>query len=432
MNNNIETKIENLGIPKIPSPLKYKNFVSDDKKVIIDPTLTYYNKCKKDGTEPVTLELSGPREKIYFEPKKVKCAIVTCGGLCPGINNVVRAIVLELYYMYGVKNIQGIKYGYQGLIPEFGHELVELNPEMVVHINELGGSVLVSSRGLYDISEIVDSLERLNINILFTIGGDGTLRGALKITEEILKRGYKCGVIGIPKTIDNDINLLAKSFGFQTAVEIASKVITSAHTEALGAPNGIGLVKLMGRHSGFIAANAALAQREVNFVLIPELDFDLEGEAGFLNSLKKRIVERKHAVIVVAEGAGQKFFNPSKLGKDASGNQKLGDIGNFLKDKINAYFKRENISINLKYIDPSYMIRSVPANSNDSIFCGFLGQNAVHAGMAGKTGMIVGIWNNLYINIPIKSAISKRKQIHLDDNLWLSVLESTGQPPFKG
>jgi 6-phosphofructokinase 1 len=431
MNNNIETKIESLGTPKILSPLKYKSFVSDDQRILYDASLENFNKYRKDKEEPLSFEFAGPRERIYFEPKKLKCAIVTCGGLCPGINNVIRAIVLELYFMYGVKNILGVKYGYQGLIPSFNHELMELNPEIVANINEIGGSILRSSRGIYAISEIVDSLERLNINILFTIGGDGTLRGALKITEETLKRGYKCAVIGIPKTIDNDINLVAKSFGFQTAVEAASHAITSAHTEAIGAPNGIGLVKLMGRHSGFIAANSALALREVNFVLIPEMDFDLEGENGFLNVLKKRILERQHAVIVVAEGAGQKNFNPSELGKDKSGNQKLGDIGNFLKEKINTYFKKEKISINLKYIDPSYMIRSVPANSNDSIFCGFLGQNAVHAGMAGKTGMIVGIWNNVNINIPIKSAIKKRKQINLDDKLWLSVLESTGQPSFK-
>ena len=431
MNNNIETKIESLGTPKILSPLKYKSFVSDDQRILYDASLENFNKYLKDKEEPLSFEIAGPRERIYFEPQKLKCAIVTCGGLCPGINNVIRAIVLELYFMYGVKNILGVKYGYQGLIPSFNHELMELNPEVVSNINEIGGSILRSSRGIYDISDIVDSLERLNINILFTIGGDGTLRGALKITEETLKRGYKCAVIGIPKTIDNDINLVAKSFGFQTAVEAASHAITSAHTEAIGAPNGIGLVKLMGRHSGFIAANSTLSLREVNFVLIPEMDFDLEGENGFLNVLKKRILERQHAVIVVAEGAGQKFFNPSELGKDKSGNQKLGAIGNFLKEKINTYFKKEKISINLKYIDPSYMIRSIPANSNDSIFCGFLGQNAVHAGMAGKTGMIVGIWNNVNINIPIKSAIKKRKQVNLDDKLWLSVLESTGQPSFK-
>jgi 6-phosphofructokinase 1 len=403
-------------------------FVKDSDRMLMSVGLEDFKQHLKSRQEPVSFEMAGPREKIYFDPPKVKAAIVTAGGLCPGLNDVIRSIVLTLYHVYGVRNIQGVKYGYQGLIPSFGHDLVELNPAVVSDIQERGGTMLSSSRGLYSVEEIVDSLERLNINILFTIGGDGTLRGSNLVGEEITRRGLKIAVVGVPKTIDNDIKLVARSFGFDTATETAAEVIRSAHAEATGAPNGVGLVKLMGRDSGFIAANAALAEREVNFVLIPEADFDLEGPGGLLDALETRLKNRGHAVIVVAEGAGQKFFSGGKEEFDPSGNRRLGDIGVFLADRIKAHFKKIGTELNLKYIDPSYLIRSRPASSSDSIFCGFLGAKAVHAGMAGKTKLVVSLWNNMYVHVPIREAIVTRKKVELTGLLWHSVMESTGQP----
>ncbi len=269
------------------------------------------------------------------------------------------------------------------------------------------------------------------MNVVFFIGGDGTLKAASAVAREALSRGFKCSIIGIPKTIDNDINFVSKTFGFDTAVEEARSVIGCAHVEAKGAPLGIGLVKLMGRDSGFIAANAALASRDANFVLVPEDDFDLEGDNGFLAYLERRLMARGHAVIVVAEGAGQKFFHDRPKKKDASGNIKKGDIGLFLREQIEGYFQTKNISINLKYIDPSYVIRSVVANATDSIFCGFLAQMAVHAGMSGKTDMMVGLWNNMYVHIPIELSVARRKTIDIEGPLWMSVKESTGQHIMK-
>jgi 6-phosphofructokinase 1 len=271
----------------------------------------------------------------------------------------------------------------------------------------------------------------MNIGILFMIGGDGTLKAASRIAETITSRKLKISVIGIPKTIDNDIYLVARSFGFDTAVEIASQAIRGAHNEAEGYPNGIGLIKLMGRHSGFLTATAALAKQDVNFVLIPEVDFDLDGEKGLLNELEKRLKKRNHAVIVVAEGAGQKFFDNEKIEHDPSGNVKLNDIGQFLKQQIIQFFKEKNIEISLKYIDPSYTIRSLPANANDHVFCSFLGRDAVHAGMAGKTKMVIGHWNNQFVHVPIGETAGKRKKINPAGKLWASVLESTGQPGLK-
>ena len=436
--------IEQVGIPKIQTPVRCftlpdqasgqplcKNYVTEDDRVVIDTSEKYFMDCYEKGVTPLSFEKAGPRQKIFFDPKKIKCAIVTAGGLCPGLNNVIRAIVLELNYIYGVHNIIGIPYGYQGFIPEYGHPVIDLTPEVVSFIHELGGTILSSSRGQYKIEEIVDALQQLNVNILFTIGGDGTLRGSERIAQEIRNRKMMTSVIGIPKTIDNDISWVQKSFGFETAVEVAAKVIRSAHVESVGAPNGIGMVKLMGRYSGYIAANAALSSREVNFVLIPESDFDLDGPGGLLVALEKRLKERSHAVIVVAEGAGQRYLDDLPETKDASGNIKLKDIGHFLADHIQQYFRTCNMEINLKYIDPSYIIRSQTANSNDQIFCGFLGQHAVHAGMAGKTSMLISLWNNEYVHIPIRAAVAQRKQVDLEGNMWMSVLESTGQSSLK-
>lgn len=417
--------IEVLGPAKIPSPLATCRFIEGKEKLTLPIPRELWDEAGK-GPKEIVCEEAGPREKIYFDPPKTKCAIVTCGGLCPGINDVIRSLVMTCYHNYKVASVVGIRYGLQGLIPKYGHDLIELTPEVVSEIHEFGGTILGSSRGHQPVEEIVDSLERLNINILFMIGGDGTMKAAQAIYQEVKKRKLKISVIGVPKTIDNDIYLVSKTFGFDTAVEKATEAIRCAHTEAIGAPNGIGLVKLMGRESGFIAAQATLALKEVNFVLIPEVPFSLEGENGLLVHLEKRLKKRGHAVIVVAEGAGQELFKD--LGTDASGNKILGDICQIIKDKIKEYFTNKKIPYTLKYIDPSYIIRSIPANANDRVYCGFLGQHAVHAAMSGKTNMLVSKLQDRYIYLPISLVTQKRRKLNPDSNYWSAVISSTGQP----
>lgn len=427
--------VDTLGEAKTPSPLKLStvygdriaNYVRDTESVLLYHDRDVVLSQLKEGKPLLAFELAGPRQNIYFRPEKTRAGIVTCGGLCPGINNVIRSIVMTLHYRYGVRVIYGFRYGYRGFIKKYGYEPLFLTPENVRDIHEKGGSILSSSRGSQDMEEVVNTLERMGISILFVIGGDGTMRGAYEIYSIIKRRGLEISIIGIPKTIDNDIAYVEKTFGLETAFSVAADAIRAAHTEAIGAPNGIGLVKVMGRLSGFIAANAALALNEVNFVLIPEIDFDLYGPKGFFSALERRIKERGHCVIVVAEGAGQQYVRAE--GTDESGNPKLGDIGVFLKSEIKKFFMNDvGIEVNLKYIDPSYMVRSVPANPHDSMYCMQLAQNAVHAGMAGKTGMLVGRWNGRFTHVPIKLAIKKRKQLSPEDPLWLSVLEATGQP----
>jgi len=438
ISNAVFTEIAILGQAKIPSPVLRKangtegiSFVSEGDRVVINVDDSQITQMVKDGQNLPCFELAGPRQNIFFDPSKLKCALVTCGGLCPGLNDILRSIVLELHYGYGVQNICGIRYGLQGFIARYGHDLINMTPEFVVNIHDRGGTVLGSSRGPQDIGEIVDSLERMNIGLLFMIGGDGTLTAATLIADTIIDRGLKIGVVGVPKTIDNDIYMVSRSFGFDTAVDVATNAIISAHNEAEGYPNGIGLIKLMGRHSGFIAATAVLAQQDVNFVLIPEVDFDLDGPKGLLVVLEKRLAERKHAVIVVAEGAGQKFFEDAKTEHDASGNIKLKDIGIYIKNAIGWHFEAKGIEVSIKYIDPSYMIRSLPANANDRVFCNFLGRAAVHAGMAGKTNMLIGHWNNQFVHVPMKLVAGQRKKVDPKGRLWRSALEATGQPPLK-
>lgn len=428
--------VKSLGKGNVVSPLKqsqredspvYK-FVEDNDRIVYDNSLEYYNNCKTAGETPVCFEKAGPKETIFFEPAKTKVGIVTCGGICPGLNNVIRGIVNQLFYRYGISRVLGFKYGYEGFISDFNHEVVELTPEMVSDIHIAGGTILGTSRGNQDVCKIVDTMEIMNINVLFCIGGDGTLRGAHAIHEEISKRNLKIAIAGIPKTIDNDIDLIQKSFGFETAFSIANDIIRNAHNEASGAYNGIAVVKLMGRDSGFIAASASLATQEVNFVLVPEISFDLYGPRGFLKVLRKRLEAKHHAVVVVAEGAGQELFESGENKKDASGNVLHKDIGIFLKEKIKEEFETKEFPYSIKYIDPSYIIRSAPANPNDSKFCTLLAQNAVHAALAGKTDFVVGYWNNEFTLLPIPMAVANRKKIDVEGELWWNVLEATGQP----
>ncbi len=426
---NIQTTVRSLGPCRYDSPLHIPQFIMDNQRVLLEGRLEVVREIFKSGGEPVSFDNAGPRRKIFFDPPNTRAAIVTCGGLCPGINNVIQSVVRTLYFRYTVKDIVGVRYGYEGLIPEYGHEFLPMRPEVVDDAHEKGGSILGSSRGPQDVGRMVDTLLKNKIDILFTIGGDGTLRGSLALTNEIEKRGLPIAVVGIPKTIDNDISYVYRTFGFTTAVSIATQAIHAAHAEAKGARNGVGLVKVMGRDSGFIASYVALASNEVNYVFIPEVPFTLEGPGGFLPHLARRLREKSHAVILVAEGAGQEMMK-STGEKDASGNVKYGDVGFFMRDAVHAYLKENKVPFTLKYIDPSYLIRSVPASAEDAVFCIMLAQNAVHAAMAGKTGVLVGLWNSFFTFIPLELAVEKRKQVEPDGYLWSMVREATGQPDF--
>ncbi|MBQ1628525.1 MAG: ATP-dependent 6-phosphofructokinase [Treponema sp.] len=434
--NNYDFTVEQLGPCKIKSPIElstvvgdaYANYVRDDS--FVRNRINVFSPDEPNSVDSSNLlQKAGPREKIYFDPKKVKAGICTCGGLCPGLNDVIRAVVRCLWNRYGVREILGFRFGYRGLFQDSNLEPMKLTPDVVDEIHKIGGSFIGTSRGGGNrlTTDGVDTIERLGINMMFVIGGDGTQHGALTLAEEIQRRGLECAVIGIPKTVDNDFLLIDRSFGFETAVQQAKEAIASMHMEARSQPNCVALVKLMGRESGFIATSASLASHEANFCLIPEVPFDMEGPNGFLANLERRLKEHQHAVVVVAEGAGQELFE-SDGSTDASGNKKLADIGVYLRDEIKKYFASKNIPIDLKYCDPSYQIRSAVTIASDSVYCERLGNNAVHAAMAGKTKMVVGLVHDKFVYIPTKMAIASRNFVDPEGALWRDALDATGQP----
>jgi 6-phosphofructokinase 1 len=411
-----------LGDARFPSPIR--RTVSDalrvPEQIVRDP--------QAPPADGLLFEVAGPRAKLFFDPKQTRAGIVTCGGLCPGLNDVIRSVFLELHHAYGVEEVLGFRGGYQGLDPARGVEPVVLTRDFVDGIHKEGGTVLGTSRGPVDIGLAVDNLIRRGVNILFTIGGDGTQRGGNDLFQEARKRGHPLAVVGIPKTVDNDVPFVSRTFGYLTAVEEAAKVLHRAHTEARSVVNGISLVKLMGRHAGFIAAGATVASQDANFTLVPEVPFKLEGPRGFLVALKTRILQRSHAVVVAAEGAGQDLLDDFQTERDASGNVKLRDIGLFLRERIEAYFKAEQIPVVMRYFDPSYFVRSSPANAEDSILCDLFARHAVHAAMAGKTGLVIGWLHEKFIHVPIELLATRKKSMDPDGFAWSAVLATTGQP----
>ncbi len=422
----MDFSIQRLGVPTLVSPLKEAIFVEDSERICYCADAARNQLFLKEHKVMPSFLAAGPRRQIFHDPAWTRVGIVTCGGLCPGLNDVIKGLVNTLWYVYGVDNIFGIKYGYQGLNPVYKLSPMVLNPDVVDDIHAEGGTILGSSRGMQPTEEIVKTLDRLNINILFTIGGDGTQRGAHAIAQECQRRRVECSVVGIPKTIDNDLNFMDKTFGFETAVQAAAHILSCAHNEANGAYNGLGLVRLMGRDSGFIAAYASLANSVSNFCLIPEVPIRLEGAGGLLEAMEARMARKHHAVMVVAEGAGQDLLSGQRQ-TDKSGNVLHSDIGVYLKSRIQEHFAAKKIDIAIKYFDPSYEIRSLPANSYDSIFCLHLAQHAVHAAMAGMTDLVVGNWQGYFIYVPIAMATSSRRKIDPFGMLWQSVLLTTRQ-----
>lgn len=435
-----EFEVSSLGPCRHPSPLALDGPGQGGGSFIHDEVRVRHQIETGPGVEDDGLgfERAGPRRELFFDPAHTRAAIVTCGGLCPGINNVVRSAFYQLYHRYGVPEVLGIRHGFLGLTPAAAKPPVALTPAMVEEVHRSGGTFLGSSRGPQNPALMVDFLQEREIDFLLCVGGDGTMRGAHAIHQEIERRKLSIGVVGIPKTIDNDVPFVYRSFGFFTALEKAREVIQGAHVEARGVHRGVGLVKLMGRYAGFIAAGATLASQEVNFCLIPEVPFELEGKGGFLESLAQRLEERGHAVVVVAEGAGQDVIareiarggtHDQEIPEaDASGNAPLHDIGTFLRERIGHHLAERGDPVYMKYFDPSYLIRSIPANTADSLYCDSLARHAVHAAMAGKTDVLVGYWHNVFIHVPIPAVVRRQKRLDPHGGVWIAVQEATGQP----
>jgi 6-phosphofructokinase 1 len=430
--------IRTLGECRFPSPFAAwladkqttPHFVHEDDRVMLDDTISVIS--AGSPTELPSFESAGPRRRIYFDPARTTVGIVSCGGLCPGVNNVIRGVVQELTVHYRVRRIEGFRHGLRGLTTKYRNDTIDLMECNFHDITRSGGTILGSSRGDQDADEMVDTLIARKIDILFVIGGDGSIRAAMRLVAAITRRGLDIAVVAIPKTIDNDLPYTDQSFGFQSAFERATDFIDAVATEAAAHENGVGIVKLMGRHSGFIACYAALANHGADMVLIPEVPFVVDGPDGLLARVERHLLTRGHVVIVVAEGAGQDLLEAAgcldRNGTDASGNLRLGDIGQFLSDAITSHLTRIGLKPALRYIDPSYSIRSVTANAYDSVYCLRLAHAAVHAAMAGRTETVVVRWRRRFVHVPMPLITSHRNRVDPDGDLWMSVLEATNQP----
>lgn len=430
-----DLQVSTLGDATLPSPLApyvagratNEYYVGESDRIMFDDTIQLIESRGVPLSEAPTFETGGPRQRLFFDAATTRVGIVTCGGLCPGLNDVIRALVLELHTHYAVRDVLGFRNGYAGLVAESGLEPMVLTADSVARINERGGTILGSSRGAQDPVAIVDRLVELEVDILFVIGGDGSMRGAHNIALEIGQRSASIAVMGVPKTIDNDIPHIGQSFGFSTAFGRAAESIKAARVEVEAALGGVGIVEVMGRHAGFIACYAALANHDADFVLIPEVEFKLEGENGLLETLHRCVAEKGNAVIVVAEGAGQNLLAASDT-TDASGNAVLGDISGHLRDAITKDFANDSRALTVRYFNPGYAIRSVPADPSDSVYCARLAQTAVHAAMSGRTDMVVGRRRHRFVHVPIPFVTRGSHSVSPDGDLWLSVLESTAQP----
>ncbi|TDC89848.1 ATP-dependent 6-phosphofructokinase [Saccharopolyspora aridisoli] len=433
-----DLRVRHLGECRYDSPLSAMlaakrtspHYVAEGDRVLLEDTVSMLAEHGLSPHDLPSFEAAGPRRKIYFDPARVTAGIVTCGGLCPGLNDVIRGLVQELTVQYDVKRIVGFRNGLRGLTARHRDDTIELTPDRVRDIHNAGGTILGSSRGAQDAEEMVDSLLLRGINVLFVIGGDGGMNAATNLAAAIRARGLDIAVIGVPKTIDNDLPYTDQSFGFQSAFAQAANFISSVSIEAAASPDGIGIVKLMGRHSGFIACYASLARNAADIVLIPEVPFALEGEDGLLARVERHVRSKGFVVIVVAEGAGQDLLAERGLlegnATDASGNAKLGDIGGLLRETITAHLTAAGLAPTVRYIDPSYAIRSVTANAYDSVYCLRLAHAAVHAAMAGRTETAVVRWRRRFVHVPMPLIISHRNQVDPDGDLWMSVLEATG------
>ncbi|CAL5226255.1 g9100 [Coccomyxa viridis] len=368
---------------------------------------------------------AGSRKSVFFDSKETTAAIVTCGGLCPGLNDVIQGLVLKLAD-YGVPegNILGIRYGFRGFYE--GHQPVVLTKKSVDDIQLQGGTILGTSRGGADMRRIAESIGSRRIDMVFVVGGNGGNAGANAIYRECFAINVICSVIALPKSIDNDLLLVERCFGFDTAVEQSQHALMAAKVESSSAYQGIGLVKLMGRQSGFVAMEASMASGLVDICLIPEVPFVLRGDSGLLSYVQHLLDVQGHAVICVAEGAGQDLLAEGEQDVDLSGNPILQDIGSWLRNQLVSTF----VDADLKYIAPSYMIRSTTTTATDRVYCKVLAHNAVHAAFAGFTGITVGLVNTHHVYLPIPVVIQSPRQVDPRGEMWHQLLDSNCQPEF--
>jgi len=404
---------------RVASGVPYIHVIDDNNEgVLVDILVPADN-------EVTVYPRAGPRSSLFFRPSHVNAGIVTCGGLCPGLNSVIRDVTKSCFELYGVQSVIGFHGGFSGI---FSMPFERLTLESTQGIQNLGGTILSSARGGFDADRILNKLEDLRISQLFIVGGDGSMRGARELVVAITKRPWPVAIIGIPKTIDNDIGLIDHSFGFQTAVEETLRAVRAAKVEAACSINGVGVVQCMGRHAGYIAAQVTLASAEVDLCIIPEVPIAIDGSLDVLEHVIRVVEKKGHAVVVVAEGAGENLLGKSEE-FDASGNRRLRPIGPWIKEAIAERLTMRGLGRQVRLIDPSYMVRSVAAYSVDSILCTLLSLAAVHAAMDGYTGVCVALVNGRSVMVPLDLIVeASPRKVDVCSRTYERIVSLTSQP----
>ncbi len=346
----------------------------------------------------------------------MRIAINTGGGDAPGLNAVIRAVVLSAerrgWEVVGVRN------GYAGLFLPDG--VMTLNSTTVRGITHLGGTILgTSNRGnpfSFQVEgpdgvirwadrsgEVLERLEEMEIGCLIAVGGDGSL----KIAEGLARKGLK--VIGVPKTIDNDLDATAVTFGFHTAVQTATDAIDKLHSTA-ESHQRVMVVELMGRHAGWIALLAGFGAT-ADAILIPEIPYDLASVARKIETRWDR--GRKFAIIVVAEGAVPRNGTASYLEEAApGGTRRLGGVGKRVAQKLAELTGREVRSLVLGHLQ-----RGGQPVAYDRILALRFGAAAVELAEKGCFGCMVALDPPIVRAVPLADAIRKRKTVPTDGDM---------------
>lgn len=346
----------------------------------------------------------------------MKIAVNTGGGDAPGLNAVIRGIVLAAYQKGW--EVFGIKYGYRGLLDS--KQMIRLTPEYVWDITNIGGTILGTAikddpftypvKGPdgcsieTDISDtIVSNFKSLGFDALIAIGGDGSLR----IADKFLKKGIP--IIGVPKTIDNDISSTDVTFGFDTAMNTATEAIDKLHTTAKS-HDRVMVVEVMGRYVGWIALHSGISG-SADVILIPEIPFDIEKVSNKIKQLA--LMGKDYAIVVVAEGAKPVGGDISVVEEKKPGAEaRLGGIGKKVSEEIRRRTGKETRDIVLGHLQ-----RGGAPTTFDRLLSLRFGAAAVRFIEAGMFGHMAAIRSTEIIAVPIEEAIGQMKAIPLNSDI---------------
>lgn len=474
-----------------PLPIEVRGDDRDEgARIVVDARRKYHDPL--EGITPaawnLTMPEAGPRRYVSYPQKnQLKVGILVSGGIAPGINAVISGIIARhhAYQAWSQKinknyalEILGYSEALKGLL-HAGRPAVPLDLKTVREAVNHGGSILPTARAdeLLDLEDpkqrdgaldkVTSRLINQQIDILYIIGGDGSMRAAHAISCRARRNPInELSVIGIPKTMDNDILWVWQSFGFLSAVEFAKQAILQLHTEVMSNPR-LCVIQLFGSDSGFVVSHAALASGVCDAVLIPEVNFTLKQLSGYI---RYRLQDRPHsdkpyggivalaetaipldwreyvsATAEVADGSEKVILTPEELRAietfESHGRRVHGQTPDALRSGglrlVSQILQREIRKLGDRWSsyrvftnEPRHLIRSIEPSVSDVIFAQRLGTLAVDNAMAGYHDFMISQWLTEYVLVPLKLVVLGRKRVPEHGIFWKSVRASTGQPDF--